>query len=256
VPQHTQIVVGCRDQEDHSERSVVAAEGVEAHEAEVAAGVQYRGVEVFGTVGELEVPAVVDGSRICRCARRPRPSRWAAVPTEGVHHDVTSNGIALIQDHTSGTRRSVLGRQEPHHPNAGSDLDRRLSRRRASERPLDDRSPDPEVDEVLVTRLTRPAELQSQVLRFRSDLQQRLDDIRSPGRQQAPTARQEGVGLGVVGNPSSLHAKGIARLPIRIDEVTLDDDRFVSGPGHGERSRETSDAAAGNDDLHATKLLT
>jgi hypothetical protein len=94
VAQHTQVVVGRRGEDDHGERSVVTPEGVEAHVPEVTARVQDRRVEMLATLGKLEVAAVVDGSRIGRFARRPRPAGWAAVATESVDHDVPASGIA------------------------------------------------------------------------------------------------------------------------------------------------------------------
>ena len=74
VAQHAQLAVGRRGEEDHGERPVVAAEGVEAHVAEVAARVQDRRVEVLDALGKLEVAAVVDGAGIGRLAGRPRPA--------------------------------------------------------------------------------------------------------------------------------------------------------------------------------------
>ena len=198
VAQHAQLVVGRRDEQDHGERPVVAAEGVEAHVSEITARIQDRRVEVLDALGKLEVAAVVDRSRIGRFAGRPRPAGWAAVATECVDHDVAANGIAVVQRDASGTRRAVLARQQPCHPDAGSDLDRRLGRRRAPERPLDDRSPDPEIHQVLVTGLPRSPELQRQVLRIRPSVQERVEDVRSPVRQQAPAAREERVRLEVV----------------------------------------------------------
>jgi hypothetical protein len=62
MPQHAQLVVGRRGEEDHGERSVVPAEGVEAHVPEVTARVQDWRIEVLDTLGKLEVPAVVDRS--------------------------------------------------------------------------------------------------------------------------------------------------------------------------------------------------
>jgi hypothetical protein len=135
---------------------------------------------MLDTLGKLEVAAVVDGSRIGRFAGRPRPAGGAAVATESVDHDVPANGIAVIDRDTHRARRAVMAGQQPRRPDAGSDLDRRLGRRRAPERPLDDRSPDPEIDQVLVTRLRRPPELQRQVLRIRSSVHERVEDVRSP----------------------------------------------------------------------------
>ena len=156
VAQHAQLVVGRGDEDDDGERSVVTAEGVEPHVPEVTARVQNRRVEMLDALGKLEVAAVVDGSRIGRFARSARPARRAAVATESVDHDVPANRAAVVDGDTDRMRRSVLARQQPRHPDAGSDLDRRLGRRRAPERPLDDRSPDPEIDQVLVTGLPRP----------------------------------------------------------------------------------------------------
>src|ERR671916_587552 len=58
-----------------------------------------------------------------------------------------------------------------------------------------------------------------------------------------------------MGNSPSLHAERTPGRPIGIDEIALDDDGLMPRPGHGERSREASDAAPGDDDLHATKLF-
>jgi hypothetical protein len=100
-------------------------------------------------------------------------------------------------------------------PHAGSQLHRRLGRRRAPQRPLDDRSPDPEADEVLVTRLARPVELQRQVLRVRASVDEHVQDVRSPIGQQAPTARKERVGLEVVGNSPTLDVEGTVGRPAK-----------------------------------------
>src|SRR5829696_6848953 len=168
MPKHAQLAVGSRGEKDYGERSVIAAEGVEAHISEVAARVQDWGVEMLDTCGELEVAAVVDGSRIGRLAGRSRPRRRAAVATEGVDHEVAANGIAFVHRHTPGAGDSVLFSQQPCHLDAGPDLDRWLGRRGAPERPLDDRPPDPQIHEFLVTRLPRSTELQRDVLRIRS----------------------------------------------------------------------------------------
>ena len=116
-----------------------------------------------------------------------------AVATEGVDHYVAANGLAVVDRDTHRTRRSVLARQQSSHLDAGSDLDCRFGRRRAPERPLDDRLPDPQIDQVLVTGLPRSRERQRQVSRIRSSVHERVEDVRSPIRQQAPAAREERV---------------------------------------------------------------
>jgi hypothetical protein len=147
-----------------------------------------------------------------------------------------------------------MARQQPRRPDAGSDLDRRLGRRRAPERPLDDRSPDPEIDQVLVTRLRRPPELQRQVLRIRSSVYERVEDVRSPIGQHTPTAREESVWLKVVRDPPALDVEGTTGRPAGMDAITFEDDHFVARPGEREGSCEPRDAAASDDAPHTSKL--
>ena len=189
VPQQAQLVVGPWGEKDHGEGSVVTAEGVEAHVSEITSRVQDGCVEVLDTLGKLEVAAVVDASGIGRLAGRPRPATRAAVATESVDHDVAPDRIAVVHRDTHGALSSIPIRQQPCHLDAGSDLHRRLGCRRAPERPFDDRSPDPEIHEVLVPGLSRPMELQREVLRIGPSVQERVEDVRSPVRQQAPAAR-------------------------------------------------------------------
>ena len=58
--------------------------------------------------------------------------------------------------------------------------------------------------QVLVTPLPRPMELQREILRIRPSIQERVEDVRSPIQQQAPTAREERVWLKVVGDSPAL----------------------------------------------------
>jgi hypothetical protein len=173
-------VVGRGREQDHGERSVITPKDVEADVPEVTARVEDRRVEMRDAVDELEVAAVVDGSRVGRFAGRPRPPGWTAIATESVDHEVPANEIPLIDCDTHRTRRSVLARQQPRHSDAGSDVDRRVRRCCAPERPLDDRSPDPEIDQLLIARHARSPKLRRKVLRIRSGAHERLEDVRGP----------------------------------------------------------------------------
>jgi hypothetical protein len=57
-----------------------------------------------------------------------------------------------------------------------------------------------------------------------------------------------------VRDPSALDVEGIEVRPSRSDTVTFEDDRLMARPGHGQRRREPRDAAAGDDELHTSKL--
>jgi hypothetical protein len=247
-------MVGRGGEEDHREGAVVAAEGVETHVPEVATRVQDRRVEVLDTVDELEIAAVVDGSRVGRLADCPRPAGWAAVTTERIDHDIAANGVASLHRDAHGARCSVVARDQPRHLDAGSELDRRLARRRAPECPFDDRSPDPEVDQVLVAGLMRSLELERQVLRISPGVQEHFEDIRCPIRQQAPTARQKRVRLEVVRYSPAFDVEGTVGRPARRDKVAFEDHGLVTRSREGERSRQSRDASAGDDELHATTL--
>lgn len=60
--------------------------------------------------------------------------------------------------------------------------------------------------------------------------------------------------LKVVRDSPTLDVKGSAGRPARLGHVTLEDNRVVSRPGDGQRSRESCDAASGDDKLHMAKL--
>jgi hypothetical protein len=123
-----------------------------------------------------------------------------------------------------------------------------------SKRPLDDRPPYPEIHEFLVLRLPRPPELQRQVLRIRPSIQERVKDIRSPIRQQAPTAREERVWLKVVGNSPALDVEGTVGWAVRLDTITFEDNHVLACPGEGERGGQSRDAASSDYEPHTPKL--
>lgn len=60
--------------------------------------------------------------------------------------------------------------------------------------------------------------------------------------------------LEVVWDTAACHVESPLRRSLRIDDVTLDYDSLVAGAGDGERSRESCDAASGDDELHTPKL--
>ena len=60
--------------------------------------------------------------------------------------------------------------------------------------------------------------------------------------------------LKVVGDPPALDGEGALRGSTGIDEITLENDCVVTRPGDGERSRESCDAASGDDEPHSPKL--
>ena len=81
---------------------------------------------------------------------------------------------------------------------------------------------------------------------------ERGEDVRSPRREQAPTAREERVGLKVVGIPRRSTSKAPSGDPHRDRRDHVRDDCVVACPGEGERSRESCDAASGDDIAHAS----
>jgi len=64
----------------------------------------------------------------------------------------------------------------------------------------------------------------------------------------------ERVWLEVVGDSPALDVEGTVGRLAGMDHITFEDDRVVSRPGEGERSRKSCDTAAGDDELHGRKL--
>lgn len=62
------------------------------------------------------------------------------------------------------------------------------------------------------------------------------------------------MGLKVVGDSPPLDVEGTAGRPVGIDDITFQHDGVVARPGDGERSRESCDAASGDDKPHTPKL--
>lgn len=97
-------------------------------------------------------------------------------------------------------------------------------------------------------------ELQREILRIRPSIQERVEDVRSPIQQQAPTAREERVWLKVVGDSPALDIESSVGRAVGIDTIALEDNRLMARPGNGQRSRESRDAATGDNELHTPKL--
>jgi hypothetical protein len=247
-------VIGGRGKDDDREGPVVAAEGVEPHVAEVAARVEDRGIEVLGALGELEVAAVVHRPGIGWLPFRPWPARRAAVSPQGVDDEVAANRVLTLQGDPGGARRAVPRGQQSTDPDPGPELDRRLGGGGPPERPLDHRTAGPEVDEILVSRLPLPVELLGKVLRLGTGREERVEDVRRPLPELTATAWQEGVRLEVVRDPLAIEREGALGRCLRIDWITLEDDRLVTRPRDGKRGRKPCDAAPGDDEPHAGRL--
>jgi hypothetical protein len=96
--------------------------------------------------------------------------------------------------------------------------------------------------------------LQGQVLRIRPDFNERLEDVRGELREHPPPAREQRVGLQIVGNPAALHLEGADGRAAGMDEIPLHNDRIVARARDGEGSRKAGDATAGDDEPHAPTL--
>lgn len=60
--------------------------------------------------------------------------------------------------------------------------------------------------------------------------------------------------LEVMGDSPALDVEGVEGRPVGRDKIAFKDDRLVARAGHGERSRESRDAASGDDELHTLTL--
>ena len=211
MPQDAQLSVRRGHEKDHGERPVVAAESVEAHVAQVTARIENRGVEVFDALGQLEVAAVVDGAAIGRLPLGSGPPGRAAVAPERVDHDVPCHSVSVVDRDARGARGAVVAREESRHLNPRSDLHPGVGCRGAPKGPFDERPPDPEVHQILVTILPWPMQLQREVLGIGPGAQEHVEHLRRPFGQRLPSSREEGMRLEVVWDTAAFQLENSLR---------------------------------------------
>jgi len=92
------------------------------------------------------------------------------------------------------------------------------------------------------------------VLRLSAGLQERVQHIRRERRQHPAAARQERVRLKEVRNTTPFLGECGPRIVPRLDVVTLEDDRLVTGPRDSQRGSQPGDSSARNEESHSATL--
>jgi hypothetical protein len=133
---------------------------------------------------------------------------------------------------------------------SGAQLNCGLGRCGTPKRPLDHRPSDPQVDEILITRLERTAKPERQILRIGPGFDKQVKNVWSPLPEQPPSAGEKRMGLQVVRNPSTEETESVSRGSTWIDAITLEHHRLMTRSRDSQRGCQPGDAAPGNDELH------